>query len=394
MGSVEIGGEVAARFAPVREEFEASFGKGEIGASLCAWHRGEVVVDVWGGQADRDAGRAWERDTLTTVFSATKGVVALALMMLVERGELDVDAPVAGYWPEFAAAGKAEVTVRTLLNHRAGLIGIDDPLTLEMFEIERDKIAEIIAAQAPRWSPGTDQGYHGVTYGLYTAELFQRITGRTVGDFIATEIAGPLGADFHLGLPAALEPRVATNYPASVADLMFKVVPKLLFGRGTDGRVYRNAVRRGDTADAFANPAELGARHLKNFNTERVHRLELPWGNGIGNARGLCAIYAAMLGGDLVSAESIEAIKPRQSWSERDRVLCKPVGWSQGFLKEETRLFSPNRESFGHAGAGGSLGWCDPVADLAIGYAMNRMDHRVRSRRAIRLCHAIYDCLN
>lgn len=388
-----IHGEVATRFEPVREEFTANFRRGEIGASLCVWHRGEVVVDLWGGLADRDGGSRWERDTLTTVFSATKGVVALALLMLAERGELDYDAPVADWWPEFAASGKADVTVRTLLNHRAGLIGIDDPLTLEMFEVEADRIAEIVAAQAPRWTPGTDQGYHGVTFGLYTAELFKRIAGRSLGEFIATEIAGPLEADFHLGLPAELEPRVATTYPAGVADLVFKVVPKLLFGRGTDGRVFRNAVRRGDTADAFGNPAELGARNLGNFNTERVHRLELPWGNGIGNARGLCRIYAAVAAGELVGGEAVEAIKPRQSWSERDRVLCKPVGWSQGFLKEETRLFSPNPESFGHSGAGGALGWCDPVAGLAVGYAMNRMDHRVRSRRAVRLCHAIYDCL-
>jgi CubicO group peptidase (beta-lactamase class C family) len=392
MAAVDISGEVSRRFAPVRDELAASFRRGEIGASLCVWHRGEVVVDLWGGLRDRDEGAAWERDTLTTVFSATKGVVALALMMLAERGELDYDAPVASFWPEFAAAGKESITVRTLLNHRAGLIGVDDPLTLEMFEVGPDRIAEILAAQAPRWSPGTDQGYHGVTYGLYAAELFRRITGRSVGAFIAAEIAGPLGADFHLGLPEDLEPRVATNYPAGVTDLVLKIVPKLLFHRGTDGRVYRNVVRKGDSATAFANPAELGPRGLRNFNTARVHRLELPWGNGIANARGLCAIYSAMLGGDLVSRGAVDAIRPRQSWSERDRVLCKPIGWSQGFLKEETRLFSPNPESFGHAGAGGALGWCDPVAELAIGYAMNRMDHRVRSRRAVRLCHAIYEC--
>jgi CubicO group peptidase (beta-lactamase class C family) len=394
-----IDGEVADRFAPVREVFAANLQRGEVGASLCVWHRGEVVVDLWGGLKDRDGDQRWERDTLATVFSATKGVVALALLMLADRGELDYDAPVAAYWPEFAEGGKAEITVRTLLNHRAGLIGVDDPLTLQMFEDAGDRIAEILAAQAPRWSPGSDQGYHGVTYGLYTAELFRRIAGRSLGEFIAAEIAVPLGAEFYLGLPPELEPRVAVNYPASVADLMFKIVPKLLFHSGTDGRVYRNAVRRGDTADAFANPAELGARHIENFNTERVHRLELPWGNGIGTARGLCRIYAALAAGGtldgarLVSPAALDPLRPRQSWSERDRVLCKPIGWSQGFLKEETRLFSPNPESFGHAGAGGALGWCDPIAGLAIGYAKNKMDHRVRSRRAVRVCHAIYECL-
>ena len=393
MTAPAISGETSERFAAVRRAFVESFDRGEIGASLCVWHRGEVVVDLWGGLADRDSGQAWERDTMTTVFSVTKGVVALALMMLVERGELDYDAPVARYWPEFGKGDKAEITVRTLINHRAGLIGVTEPLTLDMFEAAPDRIAEILAEQAPRWAPDTDQGYHGVTYGLYTAELFSRVAGESLGAFISREIAAPLGADFHLGLPDELEPRVATTYPAGVADLMFKVVPQLLFGRGETGRVYRNVVRKGDSATAFANPAELGARQLANFNTERVHRLELPWANGIGNARGLARIYGALVAGELVDPGLVEKIQPRQSWSERDRVLCKPVGWSQGFLKEETRLFSPNTESFGHAGAGGALGWCDPTAGLAFGYAMNRMDHRVRSVRAVRLCHAIYDCL-
>lgn len=395
--AVEISGFTAERFAPVREAFADNFRRGEIGASVCVWHRGEVVVDLWGGLRCRRAGLPWERDTLTCVFSATKGVVALALLMLADRGALDYDAPVTRYWPELSSA--ADLTVRTLLNHRAGLIGIDEPLTLDMIERDGERVAAICAAQPPRWTPGSDQGYHGVTFGLYAGELFRRVAGESIGRFIAREIAAPLGADFHLGLPAALETRVATNYPASVSERLFKMVPKLLFHRGVEGRVYRKVALGGDTARAFANPREVGPLGIENFNSARVRRLELPWGNGIGNARGLCRIYAALAAGgsidgiELVRRAAIDPVRPRQSWAERDRVLCKPVGWSQGFLKEETRLFSPNPKSFGHAGAGGALGWCDPDASLAIGYAMNKMDHRIRSPRAVRLCRAIYACL-
>ena len=390
MAEPEISGFAAGRFERVREAFADNFRRGEIGASLCVWHRGEVVVDLWGGLRDRRDNRLWERDTLTCVFSSTKGVVALALLMLAERGELDYDAPVARYWPELR---QADLTVRTLLNHRAGLIHVAEPLTLDMIEREPERVAAILATQAPVWSPGDDQGYHGVSYGLYAGELFRRIAGESIGRFIAREIAGPLGADFHLGLPEDLEPHVATNYPASTSERVFVMIPKLLFHRGIEGRVYRKAAFGGDTGRAFANPREVGPLGIANFNSSRVRRLELPWGNGIGNARGLCRIYAAIIAGELVRREAIEALAPRQSWAERDRVLCKPVGWSQGFLKEETRLFSPNPESFGHAGAGGSFGWCDPGRELAIGYAMNKMDHRVRSPRAVRLCHAIYACL-
>jgi CubicO group peptidase (beta-lactamase class C family) len=395
----EVQGEVAAGFEPVREVFAASFSRGEWGANVAVWYRGENVVDLWGGISDRKSGAPWQRDTITTMFSSTKGMVALCFLMIADRGELDYDAPVASYWPDFGAAGKEAITVRTLLNHRGGLVGIAEPITLDALENRPDEVADIIARQAPYWEPDTDQGYHGVTFGLYAQELFRRITGETIGTFLAREVTGPLGADVYIGLPEDLEDRVATNHPATTAERVFQIVPKMLFYPGLEGRVYRQVVLGRDAARAFANPAELGPRGIDNFNLRRVHALELPWANGIGNGRGLCRVYAALANGGeldgvrLVSADAIEAVHQRQSWSDRDRVLRKPLGWSQGFIKEETRLFSPNATSFGHPGAGGALGWCDPEAGLAIGYVTDKMDHRVRSKRALALSHTIYRCV-
>jgi CubicO group peptidase (beta-lactamase class C family) len=188
--------------------------------------------------------------------------------------------------------------------------------------------------------------------------------------------------------------------PSPTLERLTQALPKLLFSRGLDGRVYRQVARKGtDTRRAFAHPADLGLTGLQNFNSRRVHRLELPWANGLGNARGLSRVYAALASGGelggvrLVRPESVEPLRERQSWVERDRVLRKPLGFAQGFIKEETRLFSPNPASFGHPGAGGTLGFADPDAKLGIGYVMNRMAHQVRSPRAIALCHALYRCL-
>lgn len=395
-----VSGTIAAGFEPVREAFAENFARrGEWGAGLCVWHDGRIVVDLWGGVADRAAGTPWAGDTLATMFSSTKGLVALCFLMLADRGQLDYDAPVGRYWPELGRGDKEALTVRALLNHRAGLVGIDAPITLDMLEHRPDEVARILAEQAPCWQPDTDQGYHGVTYGLYASELFRRITGESVGTFLAREVTRPLGADVYLGLPEALAPHVAPNYPITAGERVFKVIPKLLFHRGQEGRVYRQVALGREAARAFANPRETGPLGIHNFNAPRVRRLELAWANAIGSARGLCRVYAALASGGeldgvrLVGASSLAPLHARQSWSDRDRVLRKPLGWSQGFIKEEGRLFSPNPESFGHPGAGGSLGWCDPVERLAIGYVMNKMDHRIRSPRALALCHAIYRCL-
>ncbi len=400
--AVTIHGTVAPGFEPVRDAFRDNFEKrGEIGASVCIYRDGRPIVDLWAGLADRASQRPWREDTMTIVFSSTKGMAALAMMLLADRGQLDYDRRVADYWPEFAQAGKEDVTVRTLLNHRAGVVGFDEPVTLDDFEHRPEHVADVCARQRPFWTPGTDQGYHGVTFGPYVAELFRRASGGTsIGRFFADEVAGRLGADVHIGLPEHHEPRVATNYPADTRERLTKVVPKLLLHRGLEGRVYRQ-VARGNTATAkaFRHPKELGPSGLANYNTRRVRAMELPWANGVATARGLARVYAALsLGGTLdgvtlVRPDTVEAVHRRQSWTLNDRVLRKPLGFAQGFIKEETRLFSPNIEAFGHPGAGGALGFCDPRARVSIGYVMNRMGHHIRSPRALALCHALYRCL-
>lgn len=397
---MEIQGQHTPEFAELRRVFAENFEKrGELGASLCVWHEGRKVADLWGGHLDTERTRDWQEDTMSVVFSSTKGLVAVCFLVLADRGAFSYDEPVAKYWPEFASQDKGEITIRTLLNHRAGLVAIDEAITLQAIRENPESVAEILAEQKPYWPADSDQGYHGVTYGLYAAELFQRIAGKSIGSFLDEEIARPLGADVHLGLAAEHQQRVSTIYPANKRDLVFGILPRLFFHRGTEGRVYRQVALGKETSKAFANPAELGPSGMQNFNLPEVHALELAWANAVTNARGLARVYAALANGGsidgvhLVSEESLQGVHKRQSWSEQDRILRKPVGWSQGFLKEETHMFSPNNESFGHPGAGGALGWCDPVAKLSIGYVPNKMAYHIRSPRARALAAAVYKCI-
>ncbi len=204
-----IDGHCAPRFAAVRDAFAANFEAGrEIGASLAATVDGEFVVDLWGGHADAAKTRRWERDTIINVFSTTKAMTALCIHMLVDRGQLDVDAPVARYWPEFARAGKERITTRQVLSHSSGLAGIRQPLGTEAL-YDWTRMTAALAAESPWWEPGTASGYHALTYGYVLGELVQRITGRTLGAFFRDEVAAPLGADFHIGLPASEDARVA-----------------------------------------------------------------------------------------------------------------------------------------------------------------------------------------
>lgn len=399
-GDTEIHGTVARRFVAVRDVLARSFRSGaEEGCGIAVWHDGERVVDLWGGVRDRARGLPFEADTLCTMFSSTKGMVALCFLMLADRGLLDYDAPVAAHWPAFGSADKRAITIRMLLNHRSGLVGLTEPLTLDQLEHRQGEVVAILERQQPAWEPGTSQGYHAITYGLYAGELFRRIAGESLGTFFAREVATPLGADVYLGLPAALDERCASLALASTRERLLRALPNALWPGTNEGRVLAAMLRKGDTHRAFSVPAELGPSGLANFDTRRVRALELPWANGIGSARGLCRVYSALANGGaldgvrLVREESLAPLRARQTWSERDRVLHKPLGWSQGFLKEETHLFSPSVESFGHPGVGGALGWCDPKRRVAIAYLTVKMAHHVRSPRALALCHAVYASL-
>jgi CubicO group peptidase (beta-lactamase class C family) len=391
-----IGGEVESGFEAVREAFVENFRSGgEIGAGLVVMHRGRVVVELHGGVADVETGRAWTGQTPGVVFSVTKGLVAACFLVLVDRGELDLDAPAAEVWPELGGP-LAGLTPRMVLNHRAGLAGLDVPLTLLDVRDAPEKVHDALVHQVPLWEPGTDQGYHACTYGLYTAELFRRASGRSLGAFFAEEIARPLGLDAAIGRPEALPEAPARLVPNGVRTLLQHQLPAALFGSSAEGRLFRRvlAARRSDAARALLNPT-LGPSRFASLDDPAVQAIELPWINGISTARGLARLYAA-LGGDgsldgvrLVRAEALAPVHERQSWSARDRVLQKPLGWSQGFIKEEEGLFSTSPTAFGHPGMGGALGWCDPSLEVSLGYVMNRMDWRIRSPRAIALCRAV-----
>ena len=326
-------------------------------------------------------------------------LVALGLLMLADRGQLDYDAAVARYWPEFAQGGKEKITVRQLMNHCSGLSAVDAPLTLDSLG-DSAQVSTALEQQVPLWAPGSAQGYGAVSLGLYGKELFSRIAGCSLGTFLAREVCGPLGADMFLGLPSELDHRVAKLYPSSTRVRLTKVLPIMIKNKGVEGRIYRAFLRSSSaTHRAFANPQALGLRGLQNFNLTAVHRMELPWCNGIGNARGLSRIYSALAAGGTIDGvtlcqpESLTPVHDRQSFVECDRVLLKPLGFSQGFVKEELHLFSPHVESFGHPGAGGSVGFADPKMKLGFSYASNAMDYHLRSPRALALCHSVYNAL-
>jgi len=386
-------------FASVARTFASQLATSEVGAGLCVFHRGQCVVDLWGGVADVASGRAWERDTRCVVFSVTKGLAAMAMLLLVDRGRIELDAPVSEYWPGFDRAAKSHITVRALLNHRAGLCALDRTLELAdcVREDRRALVLEALEENTPKWEPGTDQGYHAITYGMYLRELFERVTGERLGAFLRREVFDPLGSDARLGTPADEDSRTATLVAPKMTTRLKGMAEKaLLHPRSPEAHIARDVLSRGSLVRrAFGNP-RTGLRNVLAYGDVSVRRSELAWASATASARGIARAYlpfslkGSFEGRSYVKASTLEPVYERQSFAERDRILGKSLGWSQGFLKEEPGIFGPTREAFGHAGLGGALGWCDPVRELTIGYVMNQLDWRVRSPRAIALCDAIY----
>ncbi|MBX3250536.1 MAG: beta-lactamase family protein [Myxococcales bacterium] len=395
-------GRVARGYEPVARCFEDLLSSGrEIGASFAVYHRGRCVVDLWGGLADVASARPWTRDTRIVVFSVTKGLAAMALNMLSDRGLLEWDAPVGQYWPELARHGKERLTVRTLFQHRGGLPYLDVPFTLSDFT-DPSRVGDIRRAlelQRPAWEPERSQGYHALTYGMYATELFARIAGEPMGLFLEREVFEPLGSDARLGTPARFDAQTATLYPPADGDRIRRMLGAMLMRpRSTEARVARATIApRSIPRRAFLNP-HPGPSGLLAYNDLPARRAALAWASATASAQGVARAYlpfasgGAFEGRRFLKPPSVSALHDRGGWSERDRVLNKPLGWTRGFLKEEPHIFSPARESFGHAGLGGALGWCDPVHELTWGYALNRLDWHVRSPRAIALCRALYAC--
>ncbi|MET7453881.1 serine hydrolase domain-containing protein [Streptomyces sp. NPDC005574] len=362
---MDVNGVVAEGFEPVREAFAANFATlGDRGAAVAVYRDGHKVVDLWGGTRDVDGSAPWERDTAQIVRSATKGVAAAVLLLLWQRGELDLDAPVGAYWPEYKAAGKDRTLVWHLLAHRAGVPVLDRPLTPAQ---AADPVlgAAAVAAQAPVWEPGTDHGYHAQTYSWLTGELVRRVTGRSIGAWIADEIAGPVGADLWLGLPDGERPRagrVAETEPPEPAGGL-RTRPK-------------RAV-----AEAYADPESLTRRAfaaitpLPDENDPGYRAAVLPASNGIATADGLARFYASLIGEvdggvRLFTPETRERARAERS-AGPDRVLVVNTRFGQGFMLHEAAspLLSPG--SFGHPGRGGALGFADPESGIAFGYVTN-----------------------
>lgn len=398
--AVEIQGEVAPGFEPVREAFAENFARRkEVGASLCVLHQGQVVVDLWGGVTAKKKGQPWQADTRVIVWSCTKGLTSLAFLMLAARGKADLDAPIASWWPEFAQGGKERVTLRMALNHTSGLLAIDDRITFADFA-DPQRIEQAVLATTPEWEPGTGQGYGAIAWGVISGALFRRLAGESLGTFLQREVLGPLKVEISLG--QALPPeQVATLYPFGRRETVRYVVPAAMWGGEPERSVFRDVALRpkSPTGRSLRSNPSMGRAGLARMNDRELHTLELPWCGALASARGLARLYAPLCadgsfeGTRLVPAEALKPVHARQTWREHDSVLHKPIGWSQGFCKEPDNLFCPNTESFGHAGLGGALGLADPVAGVAIGYVMNRLDYRVRSPRSVSLCHAIYKSL-
>lgn len=362
---VRVNGTVAEGFEPVAEAFAANFARlGERGAAVAVYRDGHRVVDLWAGTRDVDGSAPWERGTAQIVRSATKGVAAAALLLLHQRGLLDLDAPVGAYWPEFKAAGKERTLVRDLLAHRAGVPVLDRPLT-PAEAADPDLGAAAVAAQAPVWEPGTDHGYHAQTYSWLTGELVRRITGRPIGEFVASEIAAPAGADVWLGLPAPEQARVGRVGPVAAPETpgALKVRPK-------------RAV-----ADAYADPASLTRRAfaaitpLPDENAPAYRSAALPASNGIATADGLARVYASLIGevdggSRLFTPETRELARTEASGGP-DRVLVVGTRFGLGFMLHgpASPLLSPS--AFGHPGRGGALAFADPASGVSFGYVTN-----------------------
>ena len=413
---VAIGGTVAAGFEGVRDAFAANFVEhGEVGAGFSLVVGGRTVVDLWGGVADAATGAPSERDTLQLVFSSTKGATALCAALLAQQGELDVDAPVASYWPEFGQRGKADIPVRWLLCHKAGLPYIDTPAELDDL-LAWDPAVDALATMAPLWEPGTAHGYHAVTYGWLVGEVVRRITGRSLGAFFADEVAGPLGLGFWIGLPDEAQARVAplTNrglprpgrVPAPTADH----AP----GMEAENPVVEPTNETADligTIEKLLGPDSMLVRALGGavnlpfagdgaFNLPKVRAAELPAANGVTTARSLARMYAAIVGpvdgvtrAPLLTPEQIAMVSTTQT-SGPDRTLLLDTTFGLGFMTASP--FSPygNARSFGHAGAGGSVGFADPDNGLGFGYVMNRMLANLSGDlRSQGLVRAVYDAI-
>jgi len=383
-GGTVVDGACDPRFEPVREAFAGNFSEhDELGAAVCVYVGGRCVVDLWGGHRDAQRSAAWRRDTLVNAYSVGKGILAALALLLVERGRLELDTSVTRLWPAFASGDKQATTLRMLLSHRAGLPSVRRRLP-EGAMFDWRLMCDALAEQRPFWTPGEAHGYHVNTFGFLVGELVRRATGQDVGSALRERLTGPLEAGFFFGLPreehARVAPVVAWDEPLLGRDAWARVFPPT----GDDER---------DTMiwHSYFNPSGLSGAGA--VNTPAWRLAQMPSTNGHADARGVAAIYAALLRGELVSNALLGEATRVYSEGE-DRVLGRASRFGLGFQLEEVGgRFGPSGEAFGHYGYGGSLGFADPDAGLAVGYLTNRPGERFRAPRAQRLVDAVYAAL-
>ncbi|AZQ32856.1 class A beta-lactamase-related serine hydrolase [Streptomyces cyaneochromogenes] len=352
-------------FLAVPNALAAMLDAGDAGGSVAVFVDGEPVVDVWGGFADAERAVPWERDTIVNVWSVTKTMTALCALVLADRGELDLSAPVCRYWPEFGAAGKEKVLVRHLLAHTAGLPDWDGSVE-DLYDWP--SATARLAARAPRWEPGTAAGYHSMTQGFLVGEVVRRVTGRSVGEFLAEEVAGPLGADFHIGLASEHDHRVARTIP-----------PK---GHGEDY-----------AASAPGNPegseAGNGVR-VRDGNGLPWRRAQIPAASGYGNARSVALVQSLLAcGGEARGVRLLSRAGCDRAWEEQftgdDRVLGMPMSWGLGYGRFGT--------TYGWGGWGGSLVMIEPDSRLVVAYVTNQMREPAEDTRGMEIVTAAYEGL-
>ncbi|MBX3705299.1 MAG: beta-lactamase family protein [Pseudomonadales bacterium] len=382
-GAIDIKGYTAPGFERVRKAFARNFDEDtecpEVGAAFSVVHEGQCVVDLYGGWADAARSRPWTPDTIVNTFSTTKGIGAICISVLEDRGAIDYDTPVAHYWPAFAAEGKRDVTVATALSHQAGLSGLRTALTIEDL-FDWDRITALIAAASPLWEPGSNAGYHAITWGFLAGELVRRVAGgMTLNEFLQQELARPLDAQYHIGVPDARLPDVAEmiaprGEPVQTLAEMTEIL-RLTLG----------------------NPIiEAGVANRRDFQSAELAAL-----NGTGNARAIARLYAPFAlegryaGRSVLSAGAISrAVTPR--FVGIDMNLGTDVRWgAAGFFgNNPRRWYGPNPVAFGHSGWGGSMGYADPQARLSVGYVLNQMDANLHGDpRSMRLVDALYRSL-
>lgn len=393
MSAIRSEGSCDPQFAAVRAVFETNFRDlREIGAALAVYVDGHKVVDLWGGLRERTGEKpAWTQDTLVNVYSCTKGLAALCVQQLIDRGKLDPEAPVAQYWPEFERQGKGEISLNTLLSHGGGLPAITRRLPAQSV-YNQPLMAAALADQAPHWIPGTAHGYHAQTFGFLLAEIVRRVAGCSIGQYLREQIAGPLGADAYIGLPAELDARVAR-------------VTRPLAEPTPEGEVDLTAVWKREpeslSALAFNNPPpQPGAAQTRDWRAA-----ELPSSNGHASALGLARIYAAASGSaarDRPASTELFSAEARARCSEElrfgaDLVLRIRTRFGPGLIlsqPEGSGRFGPNPRSFGHPGMGGALGFADPDAHIGFGYVMNRAGAGILiDERPRRLIEAVYSSI-